>query len=89
MFQCHIRCQYFGCACRKHIKNAYDVYESTKAYELNTAVAVKEERAFFAEDLCVASPADLLSEGVTASLSEAAGLFNIQEHNLEFGKTQR
>ena len=75
-----------GCGEEITFKNAYDVYESTKAYELNTAVAAKEERAFFAEDLCVASQADLLSEGVTASLSEAAGLFNIQEHNLEFGK---
>lgn len=75
-----------GCEQEVSFKNVYDVYESTKAYGLNTTVTTDKKIAFFAEALCVADQTDLLSEGVTASLSEAAGLFNIQEDKLEFGK---
>lgn len=69
------------------IEHPYDVYESPRAYGLNTTVSGNEsEQSFFSRDLCVAGTEDILSDSVTASLSEAAGLFDIQENNLKFGK---
>ncbi len=75
-----------GCGQEVTIENAYDVYESTKAYGLNSSEKNQEGSTFFGEDLCVAGAEDQLSESVTASLSEAAGLFNLEEKSLEFGK---
>lgn len=75
-----------GCGQEITIENPYDVYESPRAYGLNTTVSSNSDTAFFAEKLCVADNQDKLSEDVTAALSEAAGLFNIQENTLEFGK---
>lgn len=75
-----------GCGQEITIDNPYDVYESPRAYGLNTTVSSNSDTAFFAEELCVADTQDKLSGDITASLSEAAGLFNLQEHNMEFGK---
>ncbi len=76
-----------GCGQEVNIENPYDVYESPRAYGLNTTVSSTSKAAsFFAENLCVADSEDKLSSDVTASLSEAAGLFNIQENTMEFGK---
>lgn len=69
------------------IENPYDVYESPRAYGLNTTVSGNENKqSFFSKDLCVAGTEDVLSDSVTASLSEAAGLFDIEDNNLKFGK---
>ena len=76
-----------GCGEEVTIENPYDVYESPRAYGLNTTVSANESKqSFFSEDLCVAGTEDVLSDSVTASLSEAAGLFDIEENNLKFGK---
>ncbi|NBH15116.1 D-alanyl-D-alanine carboxypeptidase [Lachnospiraceae bacterium] len=75
-----------GCGQEITIDNPYDVYESPRAYGLNTSVSSTSEAAFFAENLCVADTQDKLSGDITASLSEAAGLFNLQENTMEFGK---
>ena len=76
-----------GCGQKVEIENPYDVYESTRAYGLNTTTSGGEgNTSFFAEDLCVADTGNKLCEGITDSLSEGAGLFNIQENTLEFGK---
>lgn len=76
-----------GCGEQVTIEDAYDVYESPRAYGLNTTVSGSESKqSFFSKDLCVAGTEDILSDSVTASLSEAAGLFDIQENNLKFGK---
>ncbi len=76
-----------GCGQEVTIENPYDVYESPRAYGLNTTVNSNSNAAFFAENLCVADNQDKLSGDVTAALSEAAGLFNIKENTLEFGKS--
>lgn len=76
-----------GCGQEIVIDNPYDVYESPRAYGLNTTVSSEGSgQSFFAEDLCVTGKEDQLSQNVTASLSEAAGLFNIQDNTLKFGK---
>lgn len=75
-----------GCGEQITIENPYDVYESPRAYGLNTTVSSESDQSFFSKDLCVAETEDLLSDSVTASLSEAAGLFDIQENILKFGK---
>ncbi len=75
-----------GCGQEVTIENPYDVYESPRAYGLNTTINSSSDTSFFAENLCVADSQDKLSGDVTAALSEAAGLFNIQENTLEFGK---
>lgn len=75
-----------GCGQQITIKNPYDVYESPRAYGLNVTVTTESDQTFFAKDLCVAGTEDLLSQNITASLSEAAGLFDIKENTLKFGK---
>lgn len=75
-----------GCGQQITIKNPYDVYESPRAYGLNVTVTTESDQTFFAKDLCVAGTEDLLSQNVTASLSEAAGLFDVKDHTLKFGK---
>lgn len=78
-----------GCGQEVVIENAYDVYETTKLYGLNVTESDSGDTAtgdFFAKDLCVAGNEDLLSENVTDSLSEAAGLFDISGKTMKFGK---
>lgn len=74
-----------GCGQEVVLENAYDVYETTKAYGLNTESSA-DALSFFADGICVAGSEDLLSENVTDTLSEAAGLFNTEDNTLEFGK---
>ena len=76
-----------GCGQQQaEISNPYDVYESPRAYGLNITVTSESNQSFFGKELCVAGTEDLLSQSVTASLSEAAGLFNIKDNTLKFGK---
>lgn len=75
-----------GCGQQAEISNPYDVYESPRAYGLNITVTSESNQSFFGKELCIAGTEDLLSQNVTASLSEAAGLFNIKENTLKFGK---
>ena len=75
-----------GCGQEVTIENAYDVYESSNAYGLNSAATDEESHSFFAKDLCVTGSDNQLSEGVSDALSEAAGLFNLKEGDLKFGK---
>ncbi|MEY8516093.1 serine hydrolase [Lachnospiraceae bacterium 29-84] len=76
-----------GCGKTEPLEDAYSIYDSTKAYGLGTAAETGgEPGTFFAEDLCVAGSEDVLSQNIQASLSEAAGLFNLKENTMEFGK---
>lgn len=75
-----------GCGQEVTIENAYDVYESANAYGLNSAATNEESHSFFAKDLCVTGSENKLSENVSDALSEAAGLFNLKESDLKFGK---
>ena len=75
-----------GCGQPIEIENPYDVYESPRAYGLNITVSSESSQTFFGKDLCIAGTEDKLSQNVTASLSEAAGLFDIKENTLKFGK---
>lgn len=74
-----------GCGQKVVLDNPYDVYETTRTYGLHTEESATAN-SFFAENICVADSNDLLSENVTDSLSEAAGLFNTSDNTLEFGK---
>ena len=75
-----------GCGQELTIENAYDVYESAKAYGLNSAATNEESNSFFAKDLCVTGTDNQLSENVSDALSEAAGLFNLKDCEMKFGK---
>lgn len=75
-----------GCGEPVVIENPYDVYESPRDYGLNVTVSSESSQSFFAKDICVTETEDLLSRNITASLSEAAGLFDIQENTMKFGK---
>lgn len=74
-----------GCKDQTPLENQYDVFDSTSAYGLDLEQS-GEERAFFAEELCVTGSDDILSEHVTESLSEAAGLFNTKDKEVKFAK---
>ncbi len=77
-----------GCGEPVKIENAYDITESARVYGLTTAAGTSEnvEYDFFAKELCVAGNENVLSENVTDSLSQAAGLFDLKEKNMKFGK---
>lgn len=74
-----------GCGEQTPLENQYDVFASTSTYGLDLEQSDKST-GFFAEDLCVAGNENILSEHVTEALSEAAGLFNIQEKEVKFAK---
>lgn len=74
-----------GCGEKAVLENAYDVYDTTSAYGMD--VSVKEQDvSYFAEELCVAGQDNLLTEGVTENLSEAAGLFDTKNQEVKFAK---
>ena len=75
-----------GCGGKADIENAYNLQDAVESYGLKASAEEQSSQAFFAEGLCVAGSEDVLSENVTAALSEAAGLFNLQEGVMEFGK---
>lgn len=75
-----------GCGEKAAIENAYSLQDAVKSYGLDISAEESSSQSFFAEGLCVAGTEDLLSESVTAALSEAAGLFNLQDKKMEFGK---
>lgn len=74
-----------GCGENVPLDNPYDLSESTKRYGL-TSEQDSVSRSFFAENICVAENKDILSENITASLSEAAGIFDLKNHTMTFGK---
>ncbi len=75
-----------GCGEKAALKNAYSMRDAMEAYGMGNAVEGGGSQAFFADDLCVAGTEDLFSENVKAALSEAAGLFSLQEKQMKFGK---
>ena len=82
------------CGCGEPVKvdKAYHVTEipdeSARLYGLTAAGGSGEqaEYDFFAKELCVAGNENILSENVTDSLSQAAGLFDLKAKNMKFGK---
>ncbi|MCI8483544.1 MAG: D-alanyl-D-alanine carboxypeptidase [Lachnospiraceae bacterium] len=74
-----------GCGQSTPLENAYDISESSKLFGLYSKSSGISS-SFFAEELCIAGTEDLLREGITASLSEGAGLFDLQECTMKFGK---
>lgn len=74
-----------GCGESISLENPYNLSESPKLYGL-TSEKDSVVRSFFAEDICVAENKDILSENITASLSEAAGIFDLKNHTMTFGK---
>ena len=75
----------WGCGEPVEIKDAYAITESARAYGL-TSESSGTSHSFFAKDLCVAGNENLLSENVTDSLSQAAGLFDLNQSTMIFGK---
>lgn len=74
-----------GCGEKVSVEQPYDIYDTTRAYELNTSVSAASH-TYFAQNLCVVGTDNLLSDTVTESISEAAGLFNTQDHSIKFAK---
>lgn len=78
-----------GCGEKVTVEHAYDIAESPGMYGLTVESSnsgTSASGSFFAEELCVAGNENILSENVTDSLSQAAGLFNLKEHTMVFGK---
>lgn len=74
-----------GCGDKVVPENAYNVYDTTGAYDMD--MSAKEQKvSYFAEDLCVAGTENILTEGVTESISEAAGLFDTGSNEVKFAK---
>lgn len=74
-----------GCGKEITFENAYNVYDTTSAYGMDTS-AKEEEVSYFADNLCVTGTENLLSEGVTEGISEAAGLFDLGSHEVKYAK---
>lgn len=74
-----------ACGKEEVLEDAYNIYDTTSAYGMD--VSVQEHNvSYFADNLCVAGTENLLQEGVTESISEAAGLFNTASHEVKFAK---
>ena len=74
-----------GCGEKTVLDNAYQIYDTTSAYGMDASVS-EHNVSYFADNLCVAGTDNLLTEGVTESLSEAAGLFDTANHEVKFAK---
>lgn len=74
-----------GCGNEVKIDDAYNVYDTTSAYGMDISVQ-EQSVSYFADNLCVAGNDNLLTEGVTENISEAAGLFDVANHEVKFAK---
>lgn len=74
-----------GCGENTVLENAYDVYNTTSAYEMDASVQ-EHTVSYFADNLCVAGTDNVLSESVSDGISEAAGLFDTANHEVKFAK---
>lgn len=72
-----------GCGQKVEFDRPYKVYGSLSAY---SAQEPSKELAFFASRLCVGGNQNLLAEGVTESLSGAAGLFDLDGAQILYAK---
>ena len=74
-----------GCGNDVVFENKYETFETTEKYGLGVE-SQSETQSFFAEQLCVGGNEDVLDETVTEGISEAAGLFDLQERQIEYAK---
>lgn len=74
-----------GCSEKVALENPYDIYGTTSAYGIDTT-SQEQKNSYFAQNLCVSGMDNLLSDGVTESISEAAGLFDTKNNDVRFAK---
>lgn len=74
-----------GCGKQEVLEDAYNVYDTTSAYGMDASVQ-EQNVSYFADNLCVTGTDNILTEGVTENLSEAAGLFDTVNHEVKFAK---
>lgn len=74
-----------GCGKQEVLEDAYNVYDTTSAYGMDASVQ-EQNVSYFADNLCVTGTDNILPEGITENLSEAAGLFDTVNHEVKFAK---
>ena len=72
-----------GCGKQEVLEDAYNVYDTTSAYGMDASVQ-EQNVSYFADNLCVTGTDNILTEGVTENLSEAAGLFDTVNHEVKY-----
>jgi D-alanyl-D-alanine carboxypeptidase (penicillin-binding protein 5/6) len=83
-----------GCGENIELEESYDLYQTTKQFDIQVEKkenddAKKEEKepvSFFGEQLCVGGNENTTDEGVTQTLSYAAGLFDLSGHEIPYAR---
>lgn len=79
-------CLFFcGCDSRDNLKDAYQIYATSDAYQLTESLAAKPVE-LFAEDLCVGGTANSPAGGVDDKLAEAAAVFTVADGEVAYAK---
>lgn len=74
-----------GCGNEIVLKQQYDTFETIEEYGIGTSETA-EKISFYAKDLCVGGNENILNEAVSESISEASGLFDLQERTILYAK---
>lgn len=74
-----------GCGQEITFEQAYDTFETTKNY-VGTKTGSTKKTGFFAEDLCVVDTENVLDEEISEELSEAAGVFNVNDLTVDYAR---
>lgn len=75
-----------GCGEEIVLEQKYDAIKTTEKYGMSRTEAA-EQTVFFADKLCVGGNEDILDEAVTPELSKAAGLFDLQDHDIVYAQS--
>ena len=74
-----------GCGNKIEPEQKYDTFKTTEEYGIGI-LRTSENLSFYAKNLCVGGNEDVLNDHVTESISEAAGLFDMQGHTVVYAK---
>lgn len=74
-----------GCGDEIVLTRQYDTFETTEKYGIGVNTQTSDT-AYFASELCVGGNEDVLNESITAELSEAAGIFSLDEGDVIYAK---
>lgn len=79
-----------GCGQKLEFEDAYQLSGTIEEQAIENSseagTASGDKIKFFAEELCIAGPENLLDESISENLSEAAGAFDIGRHQVAYGK---
>lgn len=78
--------QLSGCGQEIEFEQKYDIFNTTESYGIGTFTQEQDLSSFFGEELCVGGTVNSSDEAVTEDISEACGLFGLQNREILYSR---